>query len=507
MSRLRRRAYLVVVAWLAVFGAGCVPSLSKNPPRPVNTGVPPSYSAAGGGIVPVSMETSSSGEMEWSDFFTDPDLNVLIQTALRNNQELNVRLQEIIIAQARVLEKRGEYLPKVDAVVGAGIEKVGEFTSQGASDKATGLATNLQNYVFGFVASWEVDIWRKMRNAADAANHRYLSSMEGRNYMVTSLVSEIANSYYELLALDNQLEVLKRNIEIQKDALEVVKVQQQAAQTTLLAVQRFEAEVLKNRSRLFELEQRRIETENRINFLVGRFPQPVARHAEIFEQPLPNMISAGVPSQLLDNRPDLRAAAQDLTATDLDFKAAKAGFYPRLSVQAGVGYTAFNLHHLVMTPESLAYNAAANMATPVLNRRAIKAEYFAANAEQIRAVFNYERTILKAVTEVANLLNMMKNLQQSYDLQSQQVNILEQAIDVSAVLFQSARADYMEVLLTRRDALDAEMELIETKRQQLRAMVDVYQALGGGWRQDVPFGVQNVEADPNVVMPVASQGS
>ena len=482
MARSTRRWSLVVLACLAVFGAGCVPSLSKNPPRPVNTGMPPDYRAAGGGVVPVSMDTASSGQMEWAAFFTDPDLSALIEAALHHNQELNIRLQEILIAQARVLEKRGEYLPKVDAVVGAGIEKVGRFTSQGASDEATGLATNLQNYVFGFVASWEVDIWRKMRNAADAANHRYLSSMEGRNFMVTELVADIANSYYELLALDNQVEVLKRNIEIQQDALDVVRTQLQAAQVTLLAVQRFEAEVLKNRSRLFALEQRRIEAENHINFLVGRFPQPVARHSQRFKEPLPNVISAGIPSQLLDNRPDLKAAAQDLTAAELDVKSAKASFYPRLSVEAGVGYAAFNLHHLVMTPESLAYNAAANLATPVLNRRAIKAEYFAANAEQIRAVFNYEQTILKAVTEVANLLNMMKNLQSSYDLQSQQVSLLEQAIDVSGVLFQSARADYMEVLLTRRDALDAEMELIETKNRQLHAMVSVYQALGGGWK-------------------------
>jgi outer membrane protein TolC len=334
-----------------------------------------------------------------------------------------------------------------------------------------------------------------MRNAADAANHRYLSSMEGRNFMVTELVADIANTYYELLALDNQVEVLKRNIEIQKDALDVVRTQLQAAQVTLLAVQRFEAEVLKNRSRLFALEQRRIETENHINFLVGRFPQPVARHSQRFKEPLPNVIQAGIPSQLLDNRPDLKAAAQDLTAAELDVKSAKASFYPRLSVEAGVGYAAFNLHHLVMTPESLAYNAAANLATPLINRRAIKAEYYAANAEQIRAVFNYEQTILKAVTEVANLLNMMKNLQSSYDLQSQQVSLLEQAIDVSGVLFQSARADYMEVLLTRRDALDAEMELIETKKEQLRAMVDVYQALGGGWRQDEPIGDVVVTAD------------
>jgi len=433
--------------------------------------------------------------MEWSQFFTEPELGTLIETALANNQELNIRFQDIIIAQSEVMSRRGEYLPKVEAVVGAGLEKVGKFTSQGASDEATGLATNLQNYVFGFVASWEVDVWKKMRNAAEAANHRYLSSIEGRNFMVTELVAEIANAYYELMALDNQVEVLKRNIEIQQDALKIVKVQKEAAQVTELAVQRFEAEVLKNQSRLFDLEQRRIETENRLNLLVGRFPQTVARQPRKFRDPLPQVIQAGLPSQLLDNRPDLKEAEQQLVAAKLDVKSARAGFYPRVSLQAGVGMEAFNLHRLVMAPESIAYTLAANLATPVLNRKGIKAQYYSANAEQIRAAYNYERTILHAFTEVTNLLAMTKNLQQSYDLRARQVGVLEQAIDVSGVLFQSARADYMEVLLTRRDALDAQMELIETKRQQLRAMVDIYQALGGGWRQEAPTDAVSVHAD------------
>lgn len=468
----------------SVFALGCVPSLHENPPRDVARDLPSSYGLSPTPASSAAPQVESSGQKEWHRFFVDPDLQQLIEIALANNQELNIQLQDLIIAKNEIRWRRGEYFPKVEAGLDAGIEKVGEHTSQGVSDEAHDVAANLQDYAFGFIASWEIDVWRKLRNAADAASHRYLSSVEGRNFMVTQLAAEIANSYYELLALDNQIEVLKRNIEIQQNALEVVRLQKEAAQVTQLAVQRFEAEVLKNQSRQYDLEQKRIETENRINFLVGRFPQPVARHARRFREPLPADIQTGIPPQLLDNRPDLRQAEQRLAAAQLDVQVAKAEFFPKLSIAAGVGFEAFNLKHLVMAPESLAYNAAANLAMPIINREAIKAEYFSANAEQISAVLEYERAILRAFTEVANLVAMIDNLQKSYDLQSRQVRVLEDSIDVSNVLFQSARADYMEVLLTRRDTLDAEMELIETRRRQLGAMVDMYQALGGGWRQE-----------------------
>jgi len=480
MLELRLVRSASFLACLAALAAGCVPSLTQNEPREANKAVPASYGGAQGSEAVAASENSSQKSAR--EFFGDPALSTLIDTALKNNQELNIRLQEMVIAKSEAMSRQGEYLPRVGARLGAGIERVGKYTHQGASDEATGLPKNLQHHQLGLAASWEVDVWNKLRNAAKAASYRYLSSVEGKNFMVTQLVAEIASSYYELIALDNQLEVLQRNIEIQQNALSIVKLQKEAARVTQLAVQRFEAEVLKNQSRQFELEQRRIEAENQINFLLGRFPQPVARNARAFEDPLAGVIQAGIPIQLLDNRPDVRQAELELTAAKLDIASAKAAFYPSLSIEAGVGYEAFNTKHLVTTPESLMYNLAGNLVAPLLNRKAIKAQYYAANARQLQAVFNYERTVLRAFTELVNRLAMLKNLQQSYALQSQQVDVLTASIEVSNVLFQSARADYMEVLLTRRDSLDAEMELIDTRIRQRHAMVDIYQALGGGWR-------------------------
>lgn len=476
MSELRGAA---VVA-LCVLATGCIPTLVENPSRDVSRAVPDSFRRD---------EAATPAEpgvarRRWSEFFTSAELRGLIELALANNQELNVQVQEIVIAANEVSARRGEYLPKLGAGLGTGVEKVGGFTSQGRADAANGVPEHLGNFGFGLNASWEIDVWGRLRNAASSAKARYLASIEGRNFMVTQLVAELARSYYELIALDAQLEVLERNIQLQADALEVVRMEKQAARVTELAVQRFEAEVLKNRSRLFDLRQERVQAENRINFLVGRFPQPVARDAAQLTAPLPAMLQSGVPSELLEHRPDLRRAELELQAAKLDVDVARARFFPSLSIDARVGYQSFNLAHLVDTPLSIFYALAGNVMAPLLNRAGIEAEYRSANARQLQAVFNYERTLLQAFTDVANQLVEFENLQKGYALQAQQVATLGRSVEVSNVLFQSARADYMEVLLTRRDSLDAQLELIETRKRVLQSMVKLYQALGGGWRNE-----------------------
>ncbi|MET0593180.1 MAG: TolC family protein [Polyangiaceae bacterium] len=480
MFRSRSSSPFALLACICL--AACVPSLQGNEPREPNRALPAGFDA--GNARSSTASTASVAQKKWSEFFASAELCALIERALENNQELNLRLQEIIIARSEVSASEGEVLPKLRAGAGVGVEKVGRHTSQGASDEATGLPENLGNFAFGLTGSWEVDIWKKLRNAVKAADLRYLASIEGRNFMVTQIVAEVARSYYDLLALDNELDVLRRNIDVQAAALEVVKLQKQAARVTELAVQRFEAEVLKNKSRLYDLEQEKTQTENRINFLVARYPQPVTRDPQKFKEPLPDVIQTGVPSGLLENRPDVRQAELELAATKLDVKVAKAAFYPSLSVDASLGYRSFNASHLLATPESLMYGIAGGLTAPLLNRKAIEAQYRTANAKQVQAVFNYERTLLQAFTDVANQLAMIDNLQKSYDLQAQQVEALARSSEVSNVLFQSARADYMEVLLTRRDSLEAEMTLIETKKRQLQALVGLYQALGGGWKSE-----------------------
>jgi outer membrane protein TolC len=196
---------------------------------------------------------------------------------------------------------------------------------------------------------------------------------------------------------------------------------------------------------------------------------------------VPETIRSGIPGQLLANRPDIKQAELNLAAAKLDVQVARARFFPSLGISAGIGLQAFDPTFLVKAPESLIYTLTGDIAAPLINRNSIKAAYYSANAMQIQAVYNYERTILNSYIEVANQLAKISNLASSYDLKTQQVQALTESTVIANDLFRSARADYMEVLLTQRDVLESKFELVETKKQQWNAMVNVYQALGGGW--------------------------
>jgi outer membrane protein TolC len=227
----------------------------------------------------------------------------LVETALANNQELTITIQETLIANNEVLARRSEYLPSLSAGVGAGLDRVGRFTSQGRADKANSVAPDLQQYSLGLFASWEVDICGRLRSNASAANYRIPASIEGHNFVVTRLVAEIATKYYELLALDRRLAIVHNSIALQQSALEAVRLQQQAARVTMLAVRRFEAQLQSFQSKQFDVLQRIAETENELNFLCGRFSQHVARSDANFLSIEPPAVRTGVPGQLLENHP------------------------------------------------------------------------------------------------------------------------------------------------------------------------------------------------------------
>lgn len=454
----------------------CLPSLTK---KEASKQVPASFAS--------SSDTTNSAKVKWKDFFTDPNLRVLIDTALMNNQELNIVQQEIVQSQNEVRARKGQYLPFLSVGAGAGLDKQGRYTRLGSVDDQLEIKDGqkfpdpLTDFMLSANVSWELDVWKRLRNSKKSAMLRYLASTEGRNFMVTLLIAEIADSYYELMALDNQLDILQKYIDIQNNALDMVRLQKDAAKVTELAVRRFEAEVLKNQSRLYDIKQQITITENHINFLVGRFPQPIARNSQVFIDMIPNSIQAGIPSQLLTNRPDIRRAEQQMAAAKLDIKIAKANFYPNFTISAGAGYQAFNPKYLINSPQSVLYYLGGQLVAPLINRNSIKAEYSSANARQIQSVYNFQRAILNAHIEVANQLSNINNLENSYSLKNKQVQTLVRSIEISTGLFNSARADYMEVLLTQRDALEARFELVEIKKRQMSATVNIYQALGGGW--------------------------
>lgn len=479
MMRNKRILNWVGVTFVALAYSGCnAPSLVQRSP---NKNVSSTYNNG------ETADTTNTGKLKWKDYFTDPQLNALIDTAFKNNQELNITMQEIEISRNEIKARKGEYLPFVGLRGGAGLEKAGRYTQIGSSEATTEIKPGretpepLPDFVVAAYARWEVDIWHKLRNAKKAAVYRYLSSVEGKNFMMTNLVSEIANSYYELLALDTQLNIVNQNIDIQNNALKIVKLQKEATRVTELAVRRFEAQVLNTQNRQYGIRQRIVEIENRINFLLGRYPQPVLRNSQNFENMVPSVIQAGIPSQLLQNRPDIRQAEQDLEAAKLDVQVARANFYPSLGLNASVGLNAFNPIYLGNIPKSLLSTLVADLAGPLINKNAIQATYYSANAKQVQAIYNYERTVLNAYIEVVNQLSNINNLQQSYLTKTAEVQALNESTNIANRLFASARADYMEVLLTQREALESRFDLIETKVQQMNATVNIYRALGGGW--------------------------
>jgi len=424
-------------------------------------------------------DSNGSARFSWRLFFSDPDLQHLIDTALKNNQELQITLQEIEIARNDIRLRKAALLPTITYRGATGIEKVGRYTSQGAGDASADITPGkkvpeyLGDMLLGFQAGWEADIWKKLHQARDAAKARYLATEQGRNFVLTQLIAEVASSYYELLTLDSQLAIVEQNIALQQNALELVKIQKEAARSSELAVQKFQAEVLKTQSMKFELKQHITETENRINLLLGRNPQPILRHEGHLTDDSMAVPAAGSPSQLFANRPDILQAEQQLAAARLDVKVARAEFYPSLGLSSVLGLQAFNPAYLIKAPESILFSVAADLAGPLVNRNAIVAEYRNANARQVQAMYHYAQVVVNAFNEVANRLAAAGNLKQQYELQSEQVQSLSRSIDISNEMFKAARADYLEV---------AKLELSETRKEQWVNTVELYRSLGGGWQ-------------------------
>lgn len=439
-----------------------------------------------------STSTENSAQCGTDQFFDDPKLLSLINQALAGNQQLRILAQDIQIANNEVLRRRGLYLPFLSLGASASLNKYSYNTLEGADNlqnvplNAASFPKPLPDFMTAGDVSWQVDIWRQLRYTRNAAALRYLGTRDGWNYVVTRLVAEIAENYYALMALDKRIENLNAIIALQEQSLKTAEARKEFARDTELGVQRFLAEVRKNQSEKLIINQDIIEAENRINFLCGRYPQHVDRMAApsiaaFFDLQL-RPLSVGMPAQLLRNRPDIRQAERELEAAGLDVNVARANFYPKLIITAGVGWEAFNPQYLFLTPESLIYSVAGGLVAPLINKKAIQADYLNANARQLQAIYDYQRTTLNAFTEVVNRINKVQNYSNSIEIKKLQLASLEKAVDVASNLFRNARpgVDYMDVLFAQRDMVDARTVLIDTKQQQLSAIVNTYQALGGG---------------------------
>jgi multidrug efflux system outer membrane protein len=470
--------YTLAIAFLAVNINGCA-FLDTNlsiPEKAIPASFPNQDNA-----------TTNIADINWRQYFKDPLLIKLIDTAVANNLDLQMALQRIEVSRSSVKLANGALLPKVDLTIGGGVQKFGLYTMDGAGNASTEITPgqivpeNLTDLFLGLQASWEVDVWGKLRSQRKAAIEGYLSSIEGTHFVISNLVADVAVNYNELLALDNELDIIRQTIQKQQEALEVVKLQKEAGRANELAVQQFRAQLLNTQALEKQTLQQITETENRLNFLLGRYPQSIQRKKEVLFEAVPQQIATGVPSQLLANRPDVREAEHQIEASKFDLKAARAAFFPNFNITATLGYQAFNPEFLFQTPASLAYSLFGTLVAPLINMNALKAQFNTAKANQLTAMYNYQKAILNGYVEVSNGLANITNLEQIHAQKKQQSEALKKSIETSDELYKSARATYLEVLIAQQNALQANLELIDVMKRQRIANVKIYKALGGGW--------------------------
>ncbi|MNJ91860.1 Cation efflux system protein CusC precursor [compost metagenome] len=439
-----------------------------------------------------SVKKTGEAPMQWRQFFTDPVLITLIDSALVNNQDMLIALQKVQRARAGVQYTKGIRLPELGLNLGTGVRRFGDYTIDGVGNYDTQFSTNLSNkqqlpnpvpdFYAGVYSTWEIDLWGKLKAKKRAALNRFLEEEQGKNLVLTSLISEVSQHYYNLILLDRKREIIEENIDLQENALEVVELHKDIGKTNQLAIELISAEVLDAETLLIEVEQEILEEENTLNFLLGRYPQPVQRSDFDSTQVFTNNTEAGIPSAMLENRPDILAAGYGLRANNANVKAAKAAFYPTLTLNANLGYQSFRAAFLFESPASIAYNVFGGLVTPLLNRRALKADLMAGKASQQEAYLVYEKTILQAFTEVYQLLKLGDNFQNRKGVKQEQVALLKKSVETSRTLFKSGRAGYLEMLTSQENYLKSQMELLEIYRLKNQNSVYLYKALGGGWR-------------------------
>ncbi|TGE25260.1 efflux transporter outer membrane subunit [Hymenobacter aquaticus] len=468
--------------WLPVLTAAAlaVSSCQVTKPLPVPTAARVPATFTPGTTHP---DTASIATLSWRRFFADPNLVGLLDTAVQANPDLQIALQRVEIARSGYVAARGALLPTASAVAAASVDRFADYSGTGFTDTNNGrqLPTPTPDYFLGLRSAWEIDVWGKLRSRRKAAYSRVLASEQGRRLVQTALVAQVAQLYYELLALDSELAVLGKNDTLQARALEIVRVQKLGGRATELAVQQFTAQLLRTRGLEVEARQRIVAAENQLNRLLGRYPRRIARGRPIREQQLPAAVAAGLPATMLLRRPDVQQAELKLLAARADVAAARAAFLPSLTLTPYVGLNAYRAALLFSTPGSLVFGALAGVAAPLLNRSPLKAEYGRAAAQQQAAFYGYQRAMQVGFEEVVTSLRGVENYRQLYGLQTQEVAALNRAVAISNDLYTANYATYIEVITAQRSALEAELKLTTTRREQFQRLIDLYRALGGGW--------------------------
>lgn len=424
----------------------------------------------------VSNDTVSLANVAWENVFTDPILQGYIKKGLENNLDIKIAMQNIAAAEATMKQGKAGYFPTLSAGADWTHQELSRNSQFGAllQDRST------DQYQLNGSLSWEADIWGKIRSNKRAANAAYLQTTAANQAVKTQLIANIAVTYYQLLSVDAQIKLAEKTLINRDKSVETIVALKKAGNVTEVGVKQTEAQKYATQIIIADLKNSIIILENTISILLGQGPAKVERST--FEsQSMQPTITLGVPATLLRNRPDVIAAEYNLISNFEQTNVAKSNFYPTLKVTATGGLQSIDLKEW-FSANSIFANVITGLTQPIFNQRQIKTRFEIAKANQEKAYLQFEQSLLTAGKEVSDALAQYNNETYKLTVREKQVDALNKATDYSDELLTYGLANYLEVLTVKDNALNAELNLIDNKFQQYKAIIQLYRALGGGWQ-------------------------
>jgi multidrug efflux system outer membrane protein len=455
---------------LAVLSASCV--TGPNYKRPT---VPEPSVFRGASSDPAATPTVSSfGDQKWWEVFQDDALHGLIETAIKQNYDVRIAAARILEARALVGVARADQLPEVTAAASAINERLPTAAGRPAVD------TSVMQLSASF--SWELDFWGKFRRATESARANLLSQEWAQRQIISSLVSDVASAYFQMREQDLELEISRQTLASRRDSLRLTQVLADGGATSLLDVRQAEQLVFGAGAAIPDLEQRIEQQENFISLLLGKSPEGVGRGRPLVDQPHPLEVPAGLPSSLLERRPDILQAEQQLVAANAQIGVAKADFFPQISLTAAGGSQSAALARLFSGPAGLwAFGASALQ--PVFEGGRIRSGVRVAEARAEEATLTYQRTVQEAFRDVSDALVAFRKSQEIRDQQQQLTKAAEDATRLSNMRYRGGATSYLEVLDSETRFFAAQLALAQAQLRELQSLVQIYRALGGGWQQ------------------------
>lgn len=424
----------------------------------------------------VAQDNQSFAMLSWQEFFSDATLKGYIQKGLDNNLDIRSALQTIAASEAYMKQGKSGYLPTLTVGPTYSYSTNSENTPMGA---LTGRQSQSQYELSGNL-SWEADIWGKIRSGYRGATANYLQTIEAHKAVKTNIISSIANTYYQLIALDEQYRTAKETVDYRTQSLETIKALKDAGNVTQVAVNQTEAQLVNAKSLMVDIESSIKLNENILSVLLGENPRDISR-GTLDQQRVTTSLAVGVPAQLLENRPDVKASEYQLIASFENVNIANSNFYPALTLSASGGIQGTDIDKL-FDAHSLFASVIGRLAQPILNKRAIRTQKEVALAQQEQALLGYKKSLLDASKEVSDALYRYKAANDKITLKEQEYKLYADAAIYSEELLNYGMANYLEVLTARENSLNAQMNLINTKFAKLNAMVELYRSVGGGWQ-------------------------